>query len=77
MALGIVLLDMLEFRGVVEGWQVPVEVTQPAVNGWEAGADVFNVALEVLHVDWVEANDCCVQAYVDLGQLRAEPVWTG
>jgi hypothetical protein len=32
-----------------------------------ATTDVANVALEVLNVDGVEANDRCVEAHIELG----------
>ena len=51
MALGVVPLDVLELRRLDEGRVVPVEVAQPGVDGGVAGADIADVALEVLDVD--------------------------
>lgn len=51
MALGVVPLDVLELRRVIKGGVVPVEVAHPAVDVGVAGADVADVALEVLDVD--------------------------
>lgn len=59
MALGVVVLDVQEVgRRGAEGGGVlaPVQVAQPAVRGRVAAADVADVALEVLHVDGVEAD---------------------
>lgn len=41
-----------------------------------AAANVANVALEVLHVDGVEANDCGEEADVLLCEAVAEVEWT-
>lgn len=51
MALGIVPLDVLELGRLAEGQVVPVEVPQPGVDGGITGADVADVALEVLDID--------------------------
>lgn len=56
MALGVVVLDVQEVGGVGEGRGAPVQVAQPGVDGRVAAADVADVALEVLHVDGVEAD---------------------
>ena len=74
MRLGVVLLDVLELRGVVEGGHVPVQVADPPVQVRVAGAHVAQVALEVLHVHAVEAHDGGVEAHVGLGQPVAEVV---
>ena len=37
------------------------------VQVWVATADIANVALEVLDVDGIEANDRCVEAHIELG----------
>lgn len=42
-----------------------------------SAADVTEVALEVLDVDCVEADDGCVEADVLFGQAVAEVVWPG
>jgi hypothetical protein len=41
-----------------------------------AAADIANVALEVLHVNGIEADDCCEQTDVLLCQAIAEVEWT-
>ena len=43
---------------------------------WVAAANVADVALEVLHVDGVEADDGCVEANVLLSETVAEVVGT-
>lgn len=49
--LGVVVLDVQEVVGLAEGRDGPVQMPQPVVDGWVAGADVADVALEVLDVD--------------------------
>jgi len=67
MALCIVLLNMLPLRRLAECRDIPVQVTQPLVQRGVPGADVADVALEVLHVDGVEACDRRVQTDVGFG----------
>jgi hypothetical protein len=56
MTLGIMLLDMLKLRRILERRPVPVQVTQPLVQVWVSGANIADVALEVLDVDGIEAD---------------------
>jgi hypothetical protein len=49
-------LDVLKLRRLLEGRLVPVQVAHPAMQIWVAGADVAQVALEVLHVDGVKSD---------------------
>lgn len=59
--------DVFELGGVSKGGQVPVEMSEPAVQGGVTGTDVADVALEVLDVDDVEAHDCRVETDVRFG----------
>ena len=68
MALGVVFLDVLKVRRLTELWHVPVEVAEPGMQSWVAASDVANVALEMLHVDRVEADDGRVQPEVGVCQ---------
>ena len=43
-------LDVQEVGRVLEGRLVPVQVAHPLVYGRVAGADIADIALEVLHV---------------------------
>lgn len=54
----VVPLDVVELRRLPKGRVVPVQVAHPAVDGRVSRANVADVALEVLHVDGVEADDC-------------------
>ena len=76
-ALRVVLPNVLKLRRLAKGRLAPVQVAQPAVQGRVPGANVAHVALEVLHVDDVEADNGRVQADVGLGELRAEVVGSG
>lgn len=57
MALGVVILDVQKVGRVLEGRVVPVKVAHPFMGGRVPGADVPDVALEVLDVDGVEADN--------------------
>jgi hypothetical protein len=50
-------------------------MSQPAMDGRVAGADVADVGFEMLHVDGVEAGDGRVEADVGFGEAGAEIVW--
>jgi hypothetical protein len=54
MALCVVPLDVLELGAVVEGRHVPVEIAHPGMQVRITGADIADVALEVLYVDGLE-----------------------
>lgn len=53
----VVPLDVLKLRRLLERRLVPVQVAHPPVQRRVPGADVADVALEVLHVDGVEADE--------------------
>jgi len=44
-------LDVLKYSGVFERRRLPVEFPHPGVEGGVTGADVADVAFEVLDVD--------------------------
>ena len=69
-------LDMFELRRVLERGNVPVQVSEPAMNGRIAAADVANVAFEVLHIDGIESHDGYIKTYVRFGDVGAEVVWS-
>ena len=50
---------------------------QPFMQSGIAGADIADVAFEMLHVDGVEADYCCVEADIGFGYVRAEVVGGG
>ena len=68
------LLDMLELRRLLERRHVPVQISEPAVDGGIAAADVADVAFEVRHVDGIEADGGHVQAHVRFGESFSEVV---
>lgn len=72
MTLRIVFPDMFEIRGLLKPRNVPVQMSQPAVNGRVSGPDVSNISLEVLHVDWIEAHYGGVEADISLCDCTAE-----
>lgn len=51
------LLDVQEVGRLTEGRDVPVEMAHPPVDGWISRPDVAQVALEMLNVDGVEADN--------------------
>ena len=69
MAFGVVLFDMFEFRAFLESRDVPVQVPYPFMQRRVSGADVSDVAFEVLHIDRVESDDCGIKPYICLGNL--------
>jgi hypothetical protein len=61
MALGVVILDMLKLSRILERREVPVQMPHPLVQVGISRPDVANVALEMLHIDGVEAHNRRVQ----------------
>lgn len=69
-ALRIVILDMLELRCFPKRSVSPIQVPHPLMQKWVSRSNVANVALEVLNIYWVEANDCGIEADVCFGRSR-------
>lgn len=65
---------MLKLRCVLERRHVPVELPQPLVQRRITRSDVTNVALEMLHIDGIEANDGGVEANVCFGDVGTKVV---
>lgn len=76
MARHVVLLDMFELRRVSERGNVPVQVSEPAMNDRITAADVADVAFEVLHIDDIESDDGYIKTYVRFGDVGTKVVWS-
>lgn len=61
MALCIMELYMLELGSLMERRDIPEDGPKPAMNRRVSGADIAEIALEVLDVDGVEADDGSVE----------------
>lgn len=73
-AFRIMLFDMLKLRRVLECRYVPVQIPQPFMQSRITRSDITDVALEMLHIDGVEANDGGVEANVCFGDIGTEIV---
>lgn len=58
----VIPLDVVKLRRLLERRHRPVQISHPPVQRWVARPDVADVALEVLHVHGVEAD----QRYVSV-----------
>ena len=67
-------LDMLKLRRLPKSRNVPIQFPQPLVNRRITRADVAKVAFEMLDVDGIEADDCCVESYIGFGDVGAEVI---
>lgn len=76
MASRIVKFNMIKICGVPEGGNVPEEVAHPSVEVGVARADIADVALEVLNVDWVKADDGYVESDISLSETGAVIIWS-
>lgn len=76
-ALCVMIFDMLKLRRVFERRDVPVQLPQPFMQRRITRPDITNVALEMLHIDGVEANDGSVKANVCLGDVSTKVVRSG
>lgn len=76
MRLGIVLLDMLKLRRILERRAIPVQLSHPLMNRRISRSNIPDITLEVLNIHGIESNDRRVQSDVNLCDLVAEVVWT-
>ena len=74
MALRIMILDMLKLGGLSESRNTPIKMPHPIMQSRISGAYVTDIALEMLYINWVKANDGGVEAYVSLGDVLAKVV---
>ena len=65
---------MLKLRCVLERWHVPVQLPEPLMQRRITRSDITDIALEMLHVDGVEANDGSVEANVCFGDVGTKVV---
>ena len=68
------LFDVLELRRLPKGRDIPVQMPKPFVQSRIPGSDIADVAFEVLHVDWIKADDSRVEPDVCLGNGRAKVI---
>lgn len=71
------VLDVLKLCRSPKCRHVPVQIPHPLVQIRISRPDVANVALEVLHVNRVEADDRGVQPHICFCDVGAEVVRTG
>ena len=71
------LLNMFELRRLPKGRDTPVQRPQPFMNRRISRSYISNVALKMLDVDGVEADDCCVEPNISFGDVCAEIVGGG
>ena len=74
MTLYVVIFDMLELRRVFERRYVPVQLPQPLMQRRVARSYITDVALEMLHIDRVEANDGSIEANIGFRDIGTEIV---
>jgi len=76
--LRIVALDVLKLRCILECGIVPVQMPQPLVNMGIATPDIAEIALEVLHIDRIEAHNGGVEADIGFSDgRRGKEIWGG
>lgn len=68
---GVMPLDMLKLRRAPKRTLVPIQLPHPLVQRRVPGPNVANVALEMLHVHGVEADDGGVETDVCFGDVFA------
>lgn len=70
MTLRIMGLNMCELRRILEGRNIPIQMSQPLMNIRISRSDIPDVRLEVLDVDCVEANHGGVETDVCFCNVR-------
>lgn len=66
---------MLELCGLSEHRHIPVQVSQPLVDGRVPTSNVPNIRLEVLNIYCIKSNNGGVQSHIALCDLVAPVVW--
>jgi hypothetical protein len=51
---------------------IPIQVPQPSMQRRIPGADISNIAFEVLHVYRIEPNDCRVETDIRFSDVLSE-----
>ncbi len=74
MALRVVILDMRDLGRRIEGISLPIQMTNPLMDGRVPRSDIAEIALEMLHVDGIESDDGGEQSNVGFGDVLAEIV---
>ena len=74
MTLCVVILDVFKLRRLLERRYIPVQLPQPLMQRRITRSDIADVALEMLHIDGVEANDGSIEANVRFGDVGTEIV---
>lgn len=77
MGLGIMFLNMLKLRRLPKRRHIPIQHPHPPMQRRIPRSDIPNVALEMLHVHGIEADDGGVEADVCLGDVLAVVVGSG
>lgn len=75
--LGVMFLYVFKLRRLSKSWDIPIKMPQPLMYCWITASYVADVAFEMLHIDWVEANNGGIESNVSLGDRRPEIVWFG
>ena len=70
-------LDMFKLRRLPKRRDIPVQVPQPLMQRRVSASDIPDIALEMLDVYWIEADDGRVEADVCFGYRGAEVVGCG
>ena len=75
-ALCIMILDMLKLSRLLERRYVPVQLPQPLMQRRITRSNITDVALKMLHIDWIEANDGGIEANICFSEVSTEIVWS-
>ena len=67
---------MLKLSCFLERGYVPVQLSQPLMQCRITRSDITNIALEMLHINWIEANDSSIKANVRFSDIGTKIVWS-
>ena len=74
MALRIVLFDMLEISRLPDTLDIPIQILQIIVEERVIVPNDAEIAFEMLDIDRVELDHCCVKPDIDFCQLRTQDI---
>lgn len=70
-----ILFDVGEISRFPESFDIPVQILKPLVNNRVVATNRSKVALEMLHIDHIKADDCGICSDVKFGETFSKYVW--
>ena len=67
---------MLKLGSALECVLIPVEITQPFMDGRISRSDVTDIRFEMLNIDGIKTDDCRVESHITFCDMLAPVEWS-